>query len=122
MSHLAQMQELYSRYCADGSAKLLTVYIQEGILHNICLYLLFIVLFCFVASNGSGLNSHKPVGNYHKTIDDRITAARRMVSDKSFPGEVICDCIENETLLRYDAHPERILIILVSSYILYNTI
>ncbi len=81
--------------------------------------MLYIYIYAYIASDGCGLNKHKPVGSYHKSIDDRIAAASRMISEKAFPGEVICDCIENEALLRYDAHPERIFIILVSSALFY---
>lgn len=51
-----------------------------------------------------------PVYN-HKTIDDRIRAAKRMVNEFKFPGEVICDGMANEGMNRYAAHPERVYII-----------
>lgn len=44
-------------------------------------------------------------------MTERVTAANRFVQDCNFQGEVVCDSMANEIVDRFDAHPERILII-----------
>jgi hypothetical protein len=65
----------------------------------------------YVASDGMGLNNMKPVKQFHKTLSDRINAAKKFISDTNFPGEVVCDLINDNGLHEYDAYPERLLVI-----------
>ena len=53
----------------------------------------------------------KPIKNCHTTLDDRISAAKRFISELHYRGEVVCDTMANEVLLRYETFPERILVI-----------
>ena len=54
----------------------------------------------------------KPIADYHKSIEDRLEAANRFVKEQNFQGEVVCDTMLNEAMTRYNAHPERICIVL----------
>jgi hypothetical protein len=94
MAKLSEMSYLYKTFCSGPNplAKFLTIYIEES-------------------STGKGINAAKPIGDHHKTIEDRLYAANRFVKELNFPGEVVCDTMSNEILKRYDAHPERICII-----------
>ena len=96
MAKLNEMHELYEMYCSGSQplAKILTIYIEE-------------------ASDGqSVLNNYKPVSNYHAKLSDRLEAANRFVNETGWSaGEVVCDSMANEVVTRYEAHPERILIV-----------
>jgi hypothetical protein len=88
------------------------------LIFDFCFFLLIDRTFCLFdfspssACNGKGkLNGHKPVTGHHKTLSDRVTAANRMIKEIAFPGEVFCDTMANEVMLRYDAHPERLCIV-----------
>eukprot|EP01034_Spumella_vulgaris_P022839 gene22839-29013_t len=64
------------------------------------------------ASDGKGvLNSSKPIGDFHRSLADRVSAANRFVDEKDFKCEVVCDTMKNEVQERYNSHPERICII-----------
>lgn len=76
----------------DPVARFLTIYQQES-------------------SNGYHINSFKPVRSFHKTISDRIAAAKKFITELDFRGEVVCDSIANEVMNRYESYPERILIL-----------
>lgn len=41
-----------------------------------------------------------------------MAAANRFVNEMKFEGEVLCDSMANDVLLRYNSHPERICICL----------
>ena len=47
------------------------------------------------------LNKTKPIGDWHRSIDDRVGAANKMIKDLNFVGDVICDSMDNEVL-----HPQ----------------
>ncbi len=49
--------------------------------------------------------------HHHRSLAERVAAANRFVKDCNFQGEVVCDSMANEAVDRFDAHPERILII-----------
>lgn len=96
MAKLDEMHKIYDMYCSGSNAiaRLVTIYIEES-------------------CAGKGLNSAKPIGDHHRTIEDRITAANRFVKETGwYAGEVVIDTMANEILDRYDAHPERVVIIL----------
>eukprot|EP01032_Pedospumella_encystans_P020847 gene20847-23674_t len=88
------MALIQEKYCSGTKplAKFLTVYIEES-------------------STGKGLQV-KPIADYHKSIEDRLEAANRFVKEQNFQGEVVCDTMRNEAMTRYNAHPERICIVL----------
>lgn len=95
MAKLDEMHKIYDMYCSGSNAmaRLVTVYIEES-------------------CAGKGLNAAKPVGDHHRSIEDRITAANRFVKETGwYAGEVVIDTMANEILDRYDAHPERVVII-----------
>ncbi|CAE7502239.1 DIO1, partial [Symbiodinium microadriaticum] len=60
----------------------------------------------------------KPIYN-HKTLSDRIAAAKQLQTDYNFPGEVVCDSMKNEAAWRYLAMPERLFII-QDGFIVYH--
>lgn len=88
------MALIQEKYCSGAKplAKFLTVYIEES-------------------STGKGLQV-KPIADYHKSMEDRLEAANRFVKEQNFQGEVVCDTMRNEAMIRYNAHPERICIVL----------
>eukprot|EP01038_Epipyxis_sp_PR26KG_P013308 gene13308-17830_t len=47
----------------------------------------------------------------HKSINDRIQAAKRFVVEQSYPIEVVCDSMNNEAMERFNSIPERLYII-----------
>ena len=57
---------------------------------------------------------HQPGGKYdiyqHKTIDDRIAAAK-MLEDYGVPCPILLDTMEDEGIYQYAAHPEALYII-----------
>lgn len=98
MAKLKLIDEMYLQFCHHSDykpavAKLLTIYIQE-------------------ASNGCGINSVKPVTDFHRTIADRIAAAKRYRAEATSSGDIVCDAFENGTLSTYQAFPDRMLIIM----------
>ena len=99
MAKLGAMASLYTKYCSgkDKVAHFVTIYIQES---------------NQATSLGGLMDNAKPIASYHRTIDDRAAAANKMVADLNFPGDVVCDCMENDVMDKYTAHPERILIVL----------
>lgn len=96
MSELKAIHDIHRRFCSGPKpfARILTIYIEES-------------------SDGQGaLNSVKPVKNHHRNIEERVAAANRMIRETGWTaGEVICDSMKNEALERYEAFPERLLII-----------
>jgi hypothetical protein len=99
MNELNSIHEIYHRYCSASSqappfARMLTIYIQES-------------------SDGSAaFNTTKPVKGFHKTIHDRVNAATKFIKETEWTaGEIVCDSMTNEALERYEAHPERLLIV-----------
>lgn len=65
----------------------------------------------FPASDGKGINKEKPIKDFHKTIEDRAYAAKRFIEECNFKCEVVLDVMSNDALRKYDAHPERIVIV-----------
>jgi hypothetical protein len=53
----------------------------------------------------------KPIATFHASMEERLAAANRFVTEVPFTGEVVCDSFENEAVTRYNAHPERICIV-----------
>jgi hypothetical protein len=53
----------------------------------------------------------KPITTFHRSMEERLLAANRFVTEVPFTGEVLCDSFENEVVTRYNAHPERICIV-----------
>jgi len=45
--------------------------------------------------------------NAHKTLDDRIAVAKRFLESTGFQIPMVVDCMDNEFLFTYLAHPER---------------
>jgi type I thyroxine 5'-deiodinase len=46
-----------------------------------------------------------------KSIDDRIYAAKKFVDELKYPVEMVCDSMNGDALLHYEAWPERLYII-----------
>lgn len=59
-------------------------------------------------------NSHVGGSAYircHRSLDERIKAAKAFVKDHNFPCELVCDAIDNPVYNYYDCWPERLYII-----------
>ncbi len=70
------------------------------------------LFFYSIACNGGkAINDCKPIKSHHRSLAERVAAANRFVKDCDFQGEVVCDSMANDMIHRFDAHPERLLII-----------
>ncbi len=67
--------------------------------------------FSIACNGGKIVNSGKPILSHHRSLSERVAAANRFVKECDFQGEVVCDSMANEVMERFDAHPERLLII-----------
>jgi hypothetical protein len=86
--------------------------LSSSIFIIIIIIIIILSVFPFTASSGDGpLTNSKPIAHFHRSMADRIAAAKRFIEDCQFCGEVVCDTMANEVVHRYDAHPERILVI-----------
>lgn len=95
MSELTAIHEIYRRFCSGNKpfAKMVTIYIEES-------------------SDGYGWNHVKPIRDHHRNIEERVTAANRLINETGWKaGEIICDSMKNQALERYEAFPERLLIV-----------
>jgi hypothetical protein len=51
-----------------------------------------------------------PIYN-HKSLEDRLEAARRLQTEIDYPGEIVCDSMKNEAAKRYRGMPQRLYIV-----------
>jgi hypothetical protein len=56
--------------------------------------------------------SANPIINVHKTLQDRIDAAKKFISDKNNPINTVVDSMNGDVSSQYDCWPERLYIIL----------
>ncbi len=76
------------------------------------MYLFCIQLFWIsTASDGCGINSMKPVRDFHDSMQSRLQAANRYVEEAHACGTVLCDSINNQALELYQAFPDRLVVI-----------
>ena len=47
----------------------------------------------------------------HKTINDRLAAARLFIEGTNYPIQLVCDVMDNDVLNRYEGWPERLYVI-----------
>jgi hypothetical protein len=96
------MVDIFEHYCKGDKAvaRMLTIYIEEA--HPRDEWWL----------PDSPEASGKRCVYVHKTIDERLAAARRFIEGNSFPIELVCDTMKGEVYDRYQAWPERLYIIL----------
>lgn len=47
----------------------------------------------------------------HRSLDDRLAAARAFVQDFSYPVRMVVDSMADEALLGYEASPERLFVV-----------
>lgn len=95
------MLDIYQQYCDPHSgqqvARFLTIYIEEA------------------HARDEWYLPDTPGGRAciynHRSMQDRLIAARRFVEDLQFPVETVCDSWLNQADERYAAWPERLYII-----------
>lgn len=116
------MREVYEPYCSseasrEGSdssearAHLLTVYIEEAHASDEW----FLPDARAVSGPDTGTESSTGGGPsiaVHRSLEDRLAAARRLVADTGLKGQVAVDGMGNQVADRYFAWPERLYIIL----------
>ena len=59
----------------------------------------------------SGANPGGEDIDMHRSLEDRLTAARKFVKDFEYPVEMVVDSMKDQALLRYEASPERLFVI-----------
>jgi hypothetical protein len=104
------MAEIHNHYCSGSSAvaSLLTIYIAEAHASDMWFF-----------PNAPDVQSGNAVIASHRTIQDRIEAAKKFQSVKNFPCELVVDSMEHEIMDRYEAWPERLFII-VDGVVVYK--
>lgn len=99
------MVSIYSNYCTgqNAVARMLTIYIEEA----------------HAADEWRLPESKVEVDDgtticVHKSMEERLSAAKLFVEKRKFPVEMslVCDSMEGQVNARYDAWPERLYIIL----------
>ncbi len=93
------MVDIYNKYChRTKQAHFLTVYIEEAHAKD--------EWDLPDSADADLINIYS-----HRSIADRLAAAKEFVRMKNFPCEVVCDSAENEGIEKFDAWPERLYII-----------
>ena len=99
------MLDIYHNYCANQTfpavARFLTIYIEEAHAHDEW----------WLPDSPEAHVGGKCYIAAHKSIADRVDAAKKFQTDFNFPGEIVCDSFLNEVCDRFGAWPERLYII-----------
>ena len=96
------MNSIYTHYCSGNAAvaKMLTIYIEEA--HAVDEWVL---------PESEVEVSGETAIPVHQNISERISAARRLVSNRGILSETVCDSMAGQVCDRYRAWPERLYII-----------
>ena len=99
------MTDIYDCYCNDSKgtavteARFLTIYIEEAHARDE-----------WYLPDSPNASTTRLIYT-HKTIEDRITAAKRFIEGTGVEMEVVCETMEGNVTDRYGAWPERLYII-----------
>jgi hypothetical protein len=96
------MREIMTQYCDNRIARFLTIYIDEAHARDEW----------WLPDSPEAKDGERRCIYSPKTVEERITAAKKMKTDLDFPGEIICDSMNGEVEDRFEAWPERVYIIL----------
>jgi hypothetical protein len=104
------MTELYDNYCSGKSAvaSMLTIYIHEA--HAVDGWHL---------PNAPDVKTGDAIIHTHRSLEDRLNAARKFVATKKFSSELVVDSFDQNVLDRYEAWPERLYVI-VDGVVVYK--
>ncbi len=105
------MIDIYDNYCSGiaANAKLLTIYIEEA--HPLDEWFL---------PEAPDVITGKALISTHRSLEDRLAAARRFKAEKQFPIELVVDSMSGEVADRYDAWPERLFIVVDGVVVYYG--
>ncbi len=101
------MTEIYTNYCCDDQpmpavARFLTVYLEEAHAKDEW----------YLPDSPDAQEGGRTCVLNHRTIEDRIVAAKAFTANYSYQSEVVCDSFEEQMSERFDAWPEKLYIIL----------
>ena len=104
------MTDIYDSYCSGSSAvaSLLTIYIEEAHASDRWFF-----------PNAPDVKTGNAIIATHCSIEDRLAAAKKFVSVKSFSSELVVDSMAGDTEDRYEAWPERLYIV-VDGVVVYK--
>jgi hypothetical protein len=104
------MTEIYTHYCSGRAAvaSMLTIYIAEAHASDRWFF-----------PNAPDVLSGNAIISTHRSLHDRINAAKKFIDVKKFAPEVVVDSMQHHIMDRYEAWPERLFII-VDGVVVYK--
>jgi hypothetical protein len=110
------MRDIVSNYCDPNSSKdkplvarFLTIYIDEAHARDEW----------WLPDSPEARDGGKACIYNHRNLDDRMAAAKAMIKNTGFPGELVCDTMAGQAMDRFSAWPERLFII-VDGVVVYK--
>mmetsp|Transcript_29638 Transcript_29638/g.40728 ORF Transcript_29638/g.40728 Transcript_29638/m.40728 type:complete len:141 (-) Transcript_29638:793-1215(-) len=100
------MEDIYHNYCISSDklpavARFLTIYIEEAHASDEW----------WLPDSPEAQVGGKAYIRKHRSLEERLVAAKSFVNDFKFPIEVVCDSFENEVWSYFECWPERLYII-----------
>lgn len=99
------MNDIFNNYCnpklSNQVASFMTIYIAEAHAND---------EWWLPDSPEAHVGGKAYIGQ-HKTMEERLEAARKLINDHSLEFDVVCDSMNNDIYEFYDAWPERLFII-----------
>jgi len=120
------MLDIFQNYCTGSAAvaRFLTIYIDEAHASDEWLLYLFPIVnsskivtrnipqfFRWLPHSPGTEMGGKAYIRSHRTIGERIAAAKKFVEDLNFPIELVCDSFDNQVYTYYQCSPERLYIV-----------
>ena len=108
------MIDIFDNYCKENNnlpavARFLTIYIEEAHARD---------EWWLPEAPGAHEGGKGCIRN-HRTIEERIQAAKKFITDLNFPCEMVCDSFDEDINDKFGAWPERLYII-VDGVIVYQ--